>query len=164
MSGLARLLFAPFVAAFLLQGQVLSAAGEQPMILPVDPAPLIADTDGGARSFAVEIADDEVERERGLMFRKTMDDAHGMLFVFQQTRPVAFWMKNTVLPLDLVFIDAAGKVDAVRHGTPYSEAGIGPEKPVRFVLELKAGVAEKTGIVAGDRVHHPVIDAVAGGG
>lgn len=162
MSRVLRAAAGSLLAALLLGIHPVRAADDQPMMLPVDPAPLVAETDGGARSFAVEIADDEAERERGLMFRRTMDDGHGMLFVFQQARPVAFWMKNTVMPLDLVFIDAAGKVRAVRQGAPFSEAGIGPDGPVQFVLELKAGIAGKTGIEDGDRVHHPAIDAVAG--
>ena len=132
-------------------------ADSQAMILPVDPHPLVALTSGGGKSFSVEIADDENEREAGLMFRKTMADDHGMLFVFEQSQPVGFWMKNTVMPLDLIFIGQDGRIKAIKHGEPQSEAIITPGQPVRFVLELKAGTAARAGIREGDLVKHPVI-------
>ncbi len=132
------------------------------MVLPADPAPLVADTKAGKRSFTVEVADDASERERGLMFRQKMDDRRGMLFVFQATQPVGFWMKNTVLPLDLVFVGQDGIVRGVGRGEPMSEAIIASPEPVRFVLELNAGVAEKAGIESGVRLHHPAIDKVSG--
>jgi uncharacterized membrane protein (UPF0127 family) len=127
------------------------------MILPVDPTPLVAVTDGGERSFRIEIADDAAERSAGLMYREEMADDHGMLFVFEQTQAAAFWMKNTPMPLDLVFIGQDGRVRAVLQGEPQSEAVISPGKPVRFVLELKAGTAAKDGIRDGDLLKHPAI-------
>ena len=137
------------------------AAAAEPMILPVDPAPLTVETEGGERSFSIEVADDDRERSAGLMFRTGMDDAHGMLFVFEQTRRLSFWMKNTPMPLDLLFIAEDGAVVDVLSGEPFSVAPIGPEAPARFVLELKAGTAEKAGIARGDRVSHPRIDEAA---
>ena len=136
------------------------AIGE-PMILPVDPAPLVVETDEGERRFTIEVADDDRERSAGLMFRAEMKDEHGMLFVFDNTRRVAFWMKNTPLPLDLVFVGEDGRVAAVMEGVPFSTAPISPEAPVRFVLELNAGTAQKAGIAEGDRVRHPQIDRLA---
>jgi uncharacterized protein len=140
----------------------VTAAAQEPMILPTDPAPLVALTDGGEKSFSIEIADDSGERSRGLMFRQAMDDTHGMLFVFEQTRPVGFWMKNTPMPLDLLFVGADGRVKAILPGEPFSEAQISPRQPVNFVLEVKRGIAAKNGIEEGDRLSHPAIDAVAG--
>lgn len=137
-----------------------STEGE-PMLLPVDPAPLVVMTDAGERRFTIEVADDDRERSAGLMFRKELDAAHGMLFVFEQARRVAFWMKNTPLPLDLVFIGEDGEVVSVMQGVPYSTAPISPDAPVRFVLELNEGTAQKAGIAEGDRVSHPQIDKVA---
>ncbi|MEW9808481.1 DUF192 domain-containing protein [Mesorhizobium sp. ZMM04-5] len=137
-------------------------AADQAMRLPVDPAPLIAETASGEHSFTIEIADDQSERSNGLMFRKTMDDDHGMLFVFEQTRPVGFWMKNTPMPLDLIFIGEDGKVIDVLPGEPFSEAQISPGEPTRFVLELKRGMAEKAGIKGGDVLRHPAIANAAG--
>ncbi len=130
--------------------------------LPVDPAPLVAVTPGGEKSFAIEVADDAGERSSGLMFRETMADDRGMLFVFEQTQPVGFWMKNTPMPLDLIFIAEDGTVRAVKPGIPLSEAVISPGEPIRFVLELKAGTAEKAGIVDGTKLRHPLIEQVAG--
>lgn len=132
------------------------------MILPVDPVPLVVETSGGKRSFRIEIADDPIERQRGLMFRDEMDDTRGMLFVFEQTHEAGFWMKNTPMPLDLIFIGEDGLVRAVLPGEPFSEAAISPGVPVRFVLEVKAGIAEKAGVGEGDRIRHPAVDKIAG--
>lgn len=134
-----------------------SAADGTAMMLPVDPAPLVAVTDGGERKFTIEIADDAAERAAGLMYRKTMADDHGMLFVYDFTQPVGFWMKNTPMPLDLVFISEDGRIRAIKKGEPQSEAVIAPDEPVRFVLELKAGTAARQGMEDGDLVRHPVI-------
>ena len=139
-------------------------AADQAMRLPVDPVPLSVETNDGERTFTIEIADEPTERANGLMFRKTMDDDRGMLFVFPQTQPVSFWMKNTPMPLDLVFIGQDGRVVDTLPGEPFSEAPIGPAVPVRFVLELKRGTAESAGIEAGDVMRHPVIDGAAGAG
>ena len=86
------------------------------------------------------------------MFREEMDDDHGMLFAFPVTRPASFWMRNTPMPLDLVFIGEDGHVVSVEQGVPFSMDSIGPEEPVRFVLEIKAGIAQETGIEPGPRL------------
>lgn len=140
------------------------ALAEEPMILPTDPAPLVARTADGDKSFSIEIAAGVDERARGLMFRKSMDDDHGMLFVFDVTKPLGFWMQNTPMPLDLLFVGEDGRVIATLPGEPLSEALISPgmEHPARFVLELKRGIGAKNGIKNGDRLSHPSIDAVAG--
>lgn len=141
-------------------------SADQAMRLPVDRVPLVVETAGGERSFTIEIADDASERSRGLMFRETMDGDHGMLFVFPETRPVAFWMKNTPMPLDIVFVGQDGKVLDVLPGEPFSEAPVspGPSVPVRFVLELKRGIAEQSGIADGDSMRHPAIEAASRAG
>lgn len=146
--------------AGLVRGVSATQHGE-PMILPVDPAPAIIETAQGERRFTIEVADDDAERSAGLMFRTQMDDMHGMLFVFEETRRVAFWMKNTPMPLDLVFVGQDGTIAAIMQGEPFSTAPISPAAPVRFVLELKAGTAQKAGISDGDRIRHPLIDRVA---
>lgn len=147
----------PAVAQFAPQGQ--------PMLLPVDPVRMeIDDHDPATKdpTFSIEVADNDGERSAGLMFRKVMPDDRGMLFVFEETRRVAFWMKNTPMPLDLVFIGGDGKVKSISPGTPFSEASIPSSEPVRFVLELKAGTSKRLGIEVGDRVRHPAVDTVAG--
>lgn len=132
------------------------------MHLPVDATQLIAKTAGGDVPFSIEIAADDGERSAGLMFRKTMPDDRGMLFVFERTQQVGFWMKNTPMPLDLVFIGRDGRVRAVLPGEPFSEAVIAPAEPVRFVLELKRGTAQRHGIVPGVAMAHPAIDRARG--
>ncbi|PZO80496.1 MAG: hypothetical protein DI629_07075 [Mesorhizobium amorphae] len=134
-----------------------SRATEAAMMLPTDPARLVAETDGGERSFSIEIADEPAERSAGLMYRQTMADDHGMLFVMDGEEQVGFWMQNTPMPLDLLFIAGDGTIRRIMQGEPLSEAVITPGEPVRFVLELKAGTAKRLGIEAGDRVRHPAI-------
>lgn len=153
--------FAISVLVCLVAGRAGAAEG-QAMMLPVDPVPLVAVTSAGDRPFQIEIADDDGEREAGLMFRQTMPDDRGMLFVFPQTQGVGFWMKNTPMPLDLLFIGQDGHIKAIRQGEPQSEAVIAPNEPVRFVLELKAGTAARENIKEGDLVRHPAVNAVSG--
>ncbi|MCO6385473.1 DUF192 domain-containing protein [Aliihoeflea sp. 40Bstr573] len=132
------------------------------MELPVDAAPLTFEVDGETVSFDIEIADTAERRARGLMFRTDLPQDRGMLFVFEQTRPVSFWMQNTPSPLDLVFIGQDGRVIDILPGEPFSTASIGPDEPTRFVLELNRGTSERVGLVAGTRLNHPTIDRVAG--
>lgn len=133
-----------------------------PMILPVDEHRLVIDAgQGTTHDFSIEIADNESERSRGLMFRERMDDDHGMLFIYDQPRRPGFWMKNTPMPLDLMFIDDEGVIRSIMPGEPFSTAAIAPDVIVRFVLEVKRGTAQKAGITEGDRVSHPRIDAVS---
>jgi uncharacterized protein len=141
--------------ALVSSGQV--PADSRAMVLATDPDRLTIETAKGERSFSIEIAGTPAERERGLMHRETMADDHGMLFVFEDERQVGFWMKNTVMPLDLLFIGHDGMIKAVLPGEPFSEAVITPGVPVRFVLELKAGTAAAAGIAPGDKVGHSAI-------
>ena len=159
----AALAFAAAASAYFYSQQPTAADGKA-MILPVDPTPLVAVTKSGERSFSIEIADSSDEREAGLMFRKDMADDHGMLFVFESSGPLTFWMKNTPMPLDLVFIGEDGKVLDVLPGEPFSEALIspGPAVRIRYVLELKRGIAEKNGIADGGAIRHPAIAQTAG--
>jgi uncharacterized membrane protein (UPF0127 family) len=140
---------------------VATSADGRAMRLPTDPDRLVVLTASGERTFTIEIADDNSERPKGLMFRETMADDHGMLFVFERTGPVSFWMKNTPMPLDIVFIGEDGRIIDILPGQPFSEAGITPGRHSRFVLELKQGTADRAGIRSGDQVRHPVIDQVA---
>ncbi len=110
----------------------------------------------GRHVFKVWIADTDQSRERGLMFVRALPAGHGMLFLFEQPRIAAFWMKNTYLSLDIVFIDQDGIVVNVANRTkPLSLAPIQSIAPVTGVLELVAGTASRIGLSAGDRVLHP---------
>lgn len=116
--------------------------------------------EGGKESFAVEVADDGEERAQGLMFRTELASASGMLFVYEAPRRVSFWMKNTLIPLDMVFADATGTVTRVHAGAvPGDLTPIDGGEDVQFVLEINAGLAEKLGIDVGTVMRHPAIAA-----
>jgi uncharacterized membrane protein (UPF0127 family) len=107
--------------------------------------------------FTVELADDDTERGIGLMHRGRMDADHGMLFDFVTPRRVGFWMRNTFIPLDMLFTKSDGEIVAIiENVTPHSEDTVGPSRPVRAVLELNAGTVKKLGLKVGDVVHHAV--------
>ena len=113
-----------------------------------------------AAASLVAVMRTDADRSRGLMFRRTMAPNHGMLFDFERTEPVAMWMKNTYLPLDMLFIRADGTIALVAADTePLSTAIIQSPEPVLSVLELNAGTAAKLGLKVGDRVEHPLFKA-----
>ncbi|MFZ3227428.1 MAG: DUF192 domain-containing protein [Xanthobacteraceae bacterium] len=110
-------------------------------------------TSSGVHAFSVELATNDAERARGLMFRKSLPEGHGMLFDFQTEQPVQFWMRNTYIPLDMIFIRGDGRVlNIAQNATPLSDALIPSAGPVRGVLEVIAGTARKYHIAPGDRV------------
>ena len=116
--------------------------------------------DGGGESLAVELADDAAERSKGLMFRDKLDPASGMLFVYESPRRAQFWMKNTLIPLDMVFADATGTVTRVHaNAIPGDLTPIDGGDGVAFVLEINGGLAGKLGIAAGAVLRHPAIPA-----
>jgi uncharacterized membrane protein (UPF0127 family) len=115
--------------------------------------PLEVMTATGKHHFKVEVVDTDQSREKGLMCRKTMAPDRGMLFDFKKADPVAFWMKNTILSLDMLFIGADGRIVSIaRNATPFDETPIPSGGPVLGVLEINAGVAEKDGMEPGDKV------------
>ncbi len=114
--------------------------------------------DFGAVHFRVEIADDEEERARGLMMRESMPRGAGMLFVFERNMRVSFWMENTLIPLDMVFVDETGRVTRVhQEAIPGDRTQIPSGGPVRYVLEINGGLAAALGITAGSEMRHPSI-------
>ena len=122
---------------------------------------LVVETAAGARhSFRVWIADTEPRQRQGLMFVRDLPADQGMLFVNRPPRPASFWMKNTYIPLDLLFVDTRGKVLHIfERATPLSLEPMGIEAPVRAVLEIKGGESARRGIRTGDRVRHPAFGA-----
>lgn len=107
----------------------------------------------GVHAFAVELATTDAERERGLMFRKELPDGQGMLFDFQRDQPVAFWMHNTYIPLDMMFIRSDGRIMRIEESAkPQSDDYIPSGSPVRAVLEVIGGSSRRLGIKPGDRV------------
>jgi hypothetical protein len=110
----------------------------------------------GVHVFSVELAATDAERARGLMFRKELPDGKGMLFDFGREQEVAMWMKNTLIPLDMIFITAGGRILRIAENTePMSTHIIASGGPVRAVLEVIGGTAKRYGLGAGDRVAHP---------
>jgi uncharacterized membrane protein (UPF0127 family) len=111
----------------------------------------------GVHSFSVEVVDNDADRAKGLMFRKSLPEGTGMLFDFKIEQDVAFWMKNTYVPLDMIFIRADGRILRIAENTePMSTKQIPSRGPVLAVLEVIAGTAHKLGIAPGDRVAHPI--------
>lgn len=107
----------------------------------------------GVHAFAVELAITNAELERGLMFRKSLPEGQGMLFDFKVDQPVSFWMHNTYVPLDMIFINGRGRIAHIaENATPMSDKLIPSGYPVRAVLEVIAGTADKLGIAVGDQV------------
>jgi uncharacterized protein len=107
----------------------------------------------GVHAFDVQLATNDAERERGLMFVKSLPEGQGMLFDFKRNQPVSFWMHNTYIPLDMIFIAGDGRVMHIaENAKPLSDDLIPSQYPVRAVLEVIGGTAEKLGIKPGDRV------------
>ncbi|MBU1326293.1 MAG: DUF192 domain-containing protein [Alphaproteobacteria bacterium] len=110
----------------------------------------------GEHAFWVEIADDDEERQRGLMFRQPLADDRGMLFQFPEAAERGFWMRNTPSPLDIVYIGADGRIVSIaRHTTPYSESTYPSNGPAKGVLETRAGRMDEIGAQPGDQIRHP---------
>ncbi len=114
---------------------------------------VVVDTATGPLRFPVELALTDGERQRGLMFREHLDDDAGMLFVFERAKPQSFWMKNTRLALDMIFIGEDGTIAGiVENAEPLTTQSRRVPAPSRYVLELLAGSARKRGLAAGQRV------------
>jgi hypothetical protein len=145
-----RALFVAFFVCMISAGMMADASA-----LPV--TMITIDTASGHSKFKVEVAGDHASQEKGLMFRKTMPRDAGMIFDFHTTVMTSFWMKNTILPLDIIFIRSDGTVSSIAaNAVPYSEALIPSSEPIRAVLELNAGRARAIGMVPGDKVHSTI--------
>ena len=116
---------------------------------------LKSESDSILASLDIELAQTDYEIQTGLMYRKSMEDTQGMLFIFQEEEPHSFYMKNTLIPLDILFIDKDLKiVNIQRNTTPLSERGIPSSGPVQYVLEINAGLSEQWQLAAGDRIRY----------
>ena len=114
-------------------------------------------TGNGVHSFAIEFVANDTDRAKGLMFRRELPEGRGMLFDFERDQDVAMWMKNTYISLDMIFINADGRIRRIAENTePQSETIIPSGGPVRGVLEVIGGTARKFGIKPGDRVAHAI--------
>lgn len=114
--------------------------------------------DWGKARFSVDVADNAAERSRGLMGRPSMPMGSGMLFVYHRTQPVSFWMRNTLIPLDIIFLDEDGVIVRVHHNAvPFDETPIPSVAPARYVLEVNAGLAKALGLNVGSELRHPSV-------
>lgn len=114
---------------------------------------LVIETTTGEHSFSVELARTPEERALGLMFRDQLPADAGMLFVYAHEQPIGMWMKNTLIPLDMVFIASDGRIlQIVERAVPLSTQIIASEQPARAVLELNGGTADRLGLAPGDQV------------
>ncbi len=128
--------------------------------LPAPQSLLSVETPRGTISFEVELAQTDEQRMRGLMFRKSMPRNAGMLFSFDDDTMISMWMKNTFIPLDMVFLNAVGTIVSIHEGAvPHSLAVISSKVPAKFVLELNAGVVDEVRLEVGQQMNHPWFDA-----
>src|SRR5229473_8631809 len=133
-------------------------AGASARAASVQPLEIV--TKNGVQVFSVEMATTEQEKETGLMYRKELPDGKGMLFDFSPEQQVSMWMKNTYIPLDMIFIRADGRILRIEENTePLSTKIIPSGGLAKGVLEVIAGTAKKYGIEPGDRVGHPLFNA-----
>lgn len=146
------------------------AAPDARASVDLDPVQCVPDqvviaTEAGARHFQIEIADTVEERAQGLMFRREVPEGRGMLFIYDRPTEVSFWMRNTLVPLDLIFIDARGVIRHIhRMAKPLDETPIpgavpGDTQPERLmVLEIAGGDADQLGLASGQALAHPRLD------
>ena len=146
----------PFVLLLLILLPGLAAAQSQPQVT-FDKAEIAVETAAGDRHiFEVELALRRDQFGQGLMFRRQMAEDAGMLFILPRPQTLNMWMKNTYLPLDMLFLNNAGEIVKIAERTvPLSTDRIPSGRPVKGVLEVNAGTAERLGLAVGDRVLHP---------
>jgi uncharacterized membrane protein (UPF0127 family) len=146
-----------FVLLSLLFALTLAPLGLAERLTAAELEPLEISSKNGVHVFAVEMAVTPEQQAKGLMFRRELPEGRGMLFDFGQEQPTSFWMKNTYIPLDMIFIRGDGRIAKIAENTvPLSEALISSGGPVRAVLEVIGSTAKKFGIAPGDRVAHAI--------
>ena len=140
---------------------LVAAAVAAPLGASAECAPDVVDlrdADSELR-FRVEVVDDAAERARGLMFRESLPRFSGMLFVYETPQPVAFWMRNTLIPLDMLFFDTQGRLVSIKHDAqPLDETPVPGGEAIRYVLEINGGLAESLGIEPEAQIRHPALD------
>lgn len=146
---------ASWLLAALVLGWAAAHAAGQPPEIDFPESTLTIESKAGTFTFTVEMAVTPAQRARGLMYRRHLPAGHGMLFDFKRDRVARMWMRNTYIPLDMLFIKADGRISRIAVDTePRSERVISSGTPVRAVLELAGGVTRLLGIRPGDRVIH----------
>lgn len=143
-----------------LHAQWRNASEPAPLDLSSYPkAELQVDSRGQKHRFDVWIADTPERQRQGLMWVRDLPSNQGMLFINDRARLSSFWMKNTYIPLDMLFVDARGKIVAIFENVPpLTLDPVGPDVPVKAILELRGGEAAKRSIQIGDQLRHPAFD------
>ena len=143
-------------AAFLAAGCMLAAATAPEAQGACREDALWVRGDWGQARFSVEVADTVDERAQGLMNRPSMPTSAGMIFIYEKTGPASFWMRNTLIPLDMLFADAQGVIQMIHsNAIPLDETPIFGGNDVRYVLEINGGLAKAMGITVGSEMRHP---------
>jgi len=151
------MMFAQGLAPVLRRAAVVAAIATValPLAACSDEGRLVLRSSTGDYSFNVEVVDTNESRAQGLMYRTELADDAGMLFDFKEERAVSFWMRNTFIPLDMIFVDAAGVVKNIHvNAIPHDVTGIPSEGPVQFVLEIPGGRSVEIGLKPGDIMEH----------
>jgi uncharacterized membrane protein (UPF0127 family) len=144
-------LIKPTLAALLL---MMSGAGASAQTCSEDVVRVVGDF--GQANFKVDVADDDQERAQGLMFVESMPTLEGMLFVYEGPRRATFWMRNTLIPLDMLFVGPDGTVQRIhQNAIPGDETTIDGGENVLAVLEINGGLSKRLGITAGAQIQHP---------
>ncbi len=140
-----------------LLATALPGHAAEPQLQQFATADLIIVSAGGPHRFTVELAATPAQMEQGLMFRQALAPDAGMLFDFKRPTLATMWMRNTLIPLDMLFVDGHGRIVNIRdRAVPRSDDVIAAAAPVRAVIELNGGAAERLGIKPGDRVLYPI--------
>ncbi|MFN4277753.1 MAG: DUF192 domain-containing protein [Ferrovibrio sp.] len=148
---------AVLLSVILFSASFMFSAWAQPQPTLPQSELVIVTSGKGPQRFTVELADNDQSRARGMMFRQSMAPDAGMLFDFKQEQMASFWMRNTLIPLDMIFIKADGTILNIhQRAIPRDETGINSTGPVRAVLEVNGGTASRLGIKPGDRVQHAI--------
>lgn len=152
-----KLVCAVLLSVILFSASLTLSARAQPQPTLPQSELVIVTSGKGPQRFTVELAENDQSRARGMMFRQSMAPDAGMLFDFKQEQMASFWMRNTLIPLDMIFIKADGTILNIhQRAIPRDETGINSAGPVRAVLEVNGGTASRLGIRPGDRVQHAI--------
>ncbi len=151
-----KILFSLSIGFALLASPVFAQTSKNDVVDFGDPRPLTIETADGMHEFMVEEAKTLDQQARGMMFRESMDGDSGMIFEFDEPKVATIWMKNTSIPLDILFVRSNGKILKIEHShRPYTLRSASSEAVVAGVVELKGGEAKARGIRPGDTVKHP---------
>ena len=136
----------------------IEPTSSEPQFVKEGTLSFVSSNDDTLATLNIEVADDDATRGQGLMYRSKMKESEGMLFIFDKSEPQSFWMKNTIMSLDIIYVDENNTIVTIHKNTqPYSEAQIPSYKNSKFVVEVNAGYCERHNIREGDRIYSSVL-------